>query len=129
MENFLNHLKDVVLEHWQDWNLGRKPSKISLIRRSSTWLGAAGKEVYLIFRKGEDRPAVVAKTVLSRQYGASIHKEASNTWMVWDISTLRPNMSRPIAVEIIKGLPVYFEEAIPGVAFPEKVMFCMGKKP
>jgi len=117
-------LSDVVLDCWDRWALGPKPADLSLIRRSSTWLGKKGKVVYLFFSKGEDRPALVAKTVLSHQYCDVIHKEAANTRAVWEISTLRPNVPRPLAVEIINSLPVYFEEACPGVGFPEKIRDC-----
>lgn len=121
-------LSDVVLDCWNRWALGPKPVDLSLIRRSSTWLGEEGKVVYLFFRKGEDLPAVVAKTVLSRQYGAAIHKEGANTRAVWEISILRPKVPQPLAVEIINGLPVYFEKACPGVGFPEKVRDCWRMK-
>ena len=121
-------LSEFVLDCWDRWALGPKPADLSLIRRSSTWLGEEGKVVYLFFRKGEDRPAVVAKSVLACQYGAAIHKEAANTRAVWEKSILRPNVPRPLAVEIINGLPVYFEEACPGEGFPEKVRDCWRMK-
>jgi hypothetical protein len=121
-------LAEVVLDSWDEWELEKKPDALSLIRRASTWLGEKGKVVYLVFRKGGDRPAVIAKTVLSSEFGDIIQKEADNTGKVWDMPSIRPTVPRPLGVEKIDSIPVYFEEATPGVAFPEKVMFCWGKK-
>ena len=125
-----NKLKEVVLGHWEDWNLGRRPSDISFIRRGSTWLDNAGKVVHIIFRRGDRFPFLIAKTVMSSEYGKTILNEAQNIKAVWNSASerFRENLPRPLDVIELEGIPVYFEEAIPGVAFPEKVMFCLGKK-
>jgi len=129
-ELLFTELKEVVLDHWECWNLGQKPSDISFIRRGSTWLGEAGKVVYIIFRRGDKYPSLIAKSVMSPKHGKIIINEAQNIMAVWDSASerFRESLPRPLDVIEIEGIPVYFEEAIPGVAFPEKVIFCLGKK-
>ncbi len=123
-------LRELVLDSWESWNLGPKSSDISFIRRGSTWLGDAGKVVYIIFRRGDRFPSLIAKTVTSYEYGKTILNEAQNIMTVWNSASvkLRENLPRPLDVIEVDGIPVYFEEATPGVAFPEKVMFCRGRK-
>ena len=124
------HYRELVLDNWEGWNLGRRPSDISFIRRGSTWLGDAGKVVYIIFRRGERYPSLIAKTVMSSEHGKTTLNEAQNIMTIWNSASakLRESLPRPLDVIEVNGLPVYFEEATPGVALPEKVMLCWGKK-
>lgn len=123
-------LRELVLDSWESWNLGPKSSDISFIRRGSTWLGDAGKVVYIIFRRGDRFPSLIAKTVTSYEYGKTILNEAQNIMTVWNSTSamFRESLPRPLGTIEVDGIPVYFEEAMPGVAFPEKVMFCRGRK-
>jgi hypothetical protein len=123
-------LRGMALERWENWGLGRKPSDISFIRRGSTWLGDAGKVVFIAFGRGDRVPTLIAKTVISCEYGRAILNEAQHIKKVWDSASIkfRQTLPHPLDVIEIEGIPVYFEEATPGVAFPEKVMFCWGKK-
>ena len=123
-------LKEVVLGHWEDWGLGSTPDDISFIRRSSTWLGEAGKEVYFIFRRGDEVPSLFAKTVVSATYGETIRKEARNVRLVWDgfSGALRNSVPQPLGLSELNGIPIYFEKAAPGIAFPEKVSSCWTEK-
>lgn len=123
-------LRELILDNWEDWNLGRKPSDISFIRRGSTWLGEAGKVVYIIFRRGDTYPSLIAKSVMSPEHGNTILNEAQNIMAVWNSASerFRESLPRPLDVIEIEGIPVYFEEAVLGGAFPEKVIFCLGKK-
>ena len=97
-------LKEIVLDRWDEWDLGAKPGAVSVIRRSSTWLGEKGKVVYLFFRKGAYEPSVVAKTVKSSEFGEVIQKEADNTRKVWDMPGLRHTVPRPLNVEKINRM-------------------------
>ena len=123
-------LRELVLDNWARWNLDRKPSDISFIRRGSTWLVEAGKVVYIIFRRGDRFPSLIAKTVMSSEYGKTILNEAHNIMTVWNSASakFRTSLPRPLEVIEIEEIPFYFEEAISGSAFPEKVMFCLGEK-
>ena len=116
-------LRSRVLDHWNEWSLeDESPADVSLIRRLSAWQGPAGKVVYYVFRKGAHQPTLIAKTVQSAEYGETIRREAWNAFFVWErIATVMPSgMPRPVAIEEINGLPVYFEAAVPGVALPER---------
>lgn len=123
-------LKNVVLSRWEGWNLGPVPDDISVIRRSSTWLGEAGKEVYFIFRRGDEVPSLFGKTVASAAHGETIRKEAQNARFVWDglSGAFRNSVPQPLGLSELNGIPIYFEKAVPGVAFPEKVSSCWTEK-
>ena len=119
----ISELRTRILDCWDEWSLeGTKPSDLSFIRRASTWLGDAGKVVFYIFRRGERQPFLIGKTVQSRRYGDRIRREARNLSYVWErISPAMPlTVPRPVAIEEIGGLPVYFEAAVPGLALPER---------
>ena len=125
-----DELRVLILDNWNQWGLDRKPDDLSFIRRTSTWLGDKGKVIYYIFRRGDSWPCLIAKTVQSLQYGETIRQEAQNLFCVWErvSGIIRQTLPRPIAITEINRLPIYIEEAIPGIALPEKVMRCWNKR-
>lgn len=124
--DLFRQLKEIVLDQWENWGLEEKPSAISLIRRRSTWLGDDGKVVYYVFRKGDSFPSLIAKSTYSEKFMESIQNEAKNTKFIWENATenFRETIPRPLGLNKLNGIPVYFEEAVPGIALPEKVLSC-----
>jgi hypothetical protein len=79
-----------------------------------------------VFRKGSSIPALIAKTTFSYRFVDSIYQEAKNMRYIWENSSdaLKTTIPRPLALEKIRGFPVYFEAAVPGIALPKKVFSC-----
>jgi len=129
----LNHLKEAILDDWGKWDLGPAPKDISLIRRTSTWLNGDGKEVCYVFRKGDNFPLLIVKSVSSKASEPSILHEAQATILLnkWIQKKSNLTLPSPLCLTEIDGFPVYIEKAIPGVTLPEKVATCWlerGKK-
>jgi len=121
--NVLPDIERHVLEAWDTWALpGPRPTQLSFIRRCSAWLGEAGKIVYYIFRRGGRQPTLIAKTVQNVRNGNTIQREAHNAFLVWEqlSRTMPDTLPRPLALEVITGLPVYFEQAVPGETLTER---------
>jgi len=112
-----------ILGTWDAWALpGPRPARLSFIRRTSAWLDEAGKIVVYVFRRGERRPVLIAKTVRCARYGGTIRREARNAFQVWErLSPVMPGaLPRPVALEEVAGCPVYFERAVPGETLAER---------
>ena len=101
---------------------GPRPSELSFICRYSTWQDPSGKVVYYVFPRGARRPILIAKTTRSAAHAATIRREAQNAFTAWQrIKTVMPDgMPRPLALEELNGVPVYFETAVPGMTLPER---------
>ena len=118
-------MPDQIIEFIQsnkkEWDVELENSDISLIRRSSTWLGASGKVVYLVFKKGGKVPVLILKTVLNPESGQVLEKEAKNVFFLWEKypAVCRDVVPEPIELAEINDLPVYVEKAIPGTTLPE----------
>jgi len=110
-----------IRQHRQAWGFTAGDDDFSVIRRTSAWLGADGKVVFLVFIKGERLPSLVLKTVHNAGTGHVVTREAQNVFELW-----RKNreiclgvVPEPVALIEIAGLPVYVERALPGTALPE----------
>ncbi|MBN2372454.1 hypothetical protein JXL19_01520 [bacterium] len=73
---------------------------------------------------------MIAKTVQNPDFGGAIRKEAQNTLYVWEklSKDIKSAIPRPLCLDEIDDLPVYFEVATPGMAFPDMVAGCWLKK-
>lgn len=69
-------LREAILNRWMQFDFDpAKSNDISVIERSSTWLGASGKVVFLLFRRGGRIPFAVAKIVRDERYKHTLQKE------------------------------------------------------
>lgn len=119
----LGEIQNYLLENWQRLEIpDPKPSSLSFIRRSSTWMDEAGKTVFYVFRYGDRRPVVIGKTVSSIKFAKRIVFEAESVEKVKN--SLPDNMQltipRPLGLLYINEVPLHFELSIPGITFPER---------
>lgn len=123
-------LKDIIIDRWNDWDLGPKPKDVSFIRRTSTWLGDAGKIVFYAFPRGAKFPVLIAKTVQSSEFGKTIQKESQNIQLIWNTVSeeFRESIPCPLGLSEVNGIPIYFEKAIPGITLPERFAWRWFKK-
>ena len=112
---------DFIQNNKKEWDVELENSDISVIRRSSTWLGDFGKVVYLVFKKGGKVPVLILKTVLNSESGQVIEKEAKNVFTLWEKypEICKYVVPEPVELTEINDLPVYVEKAVPGTTLPE----------
>jgi len=117
-------LRGVVLDRWGEFAFeSPRPNDISIIQRSSTWLGAGGKVVFLLFRRGDRIPFAVAKIVRDERYKHTLQKEFDHLSYVWKNASagFRRSIPQPILLECVGGRTVYMERALKGKLFPQVI--------
>ncbi|MFZ5516794.1 MAG: phosphotransferase family protein [Candidatus Zhuqueibacterota bacterium] len=117
----IDHITEFIYDNKNKWDVGLENKDISLISRSSTWLGESGKTVYLVFEKKAKRPTLILKTVANREVGSVIEKEAKNVLFLWEKfpGICQGVVPEPVELAEFNGLPVYVEKAVPGTTLPE----------